>query len=51
MAVSEPSALPFFRGRPRLPVGGGVGADRAALRGSRVVNVTPAGRSATFSLW
>jgi hypothetical protein len=51
MAVGEPGALPFLRGRPSLPVGGEVDSNRAALRGIRVVRVTPAGRLATFPLW
>jgi hypothetical protein len=38
--VRVPSRSPFLRGRPRLPVGGGGGLDRAALAASRVVQVT-----------
>jgi hypothetical protein len=44
MAASDPSAAPFFRGRPRLPVRGGLGAHKAALRGRRVVNARGSGQ-------
>jgi hypothetical protein len=43
-SAAVPSRAPLVRGRPRRPVRGGAGAYNTALAGSRVVQVTAAGR-------